>query len=170
MEMFLDDKHQHQISIDKTEPIILASFLLPYTVERNKKTGELTIHKCFHNPTMLYGTLENMIQKKQFNFKWIGLVTTLEDVSEQEKAQLTASFKQMNAYPIFMTSQELAPYLLFYENIIRPLFHNFKDLYDMRNEYLKYWKDYVEVNKKSSGQDHRGQERVYTGQQDNLDP
>ena len=42
---------------------------------------------------MLYGTLENMIQKKQFNFKWIGLVTTLEDVSEQEKAELTMSFK-----------------------------------------------------------------------------
>ena len=61
MEMFLDDKLQHQIEIDKSEAIILASFLLPYTVERNKKTGELTIHKCFHNPTMLYGTLENMI-------------------------------------------------------------------------------------------------------------
>jgi len=97
---------------------------------------------------MLYGTLENMIQKKQFNFKWIGLVTTLEDVSEQEKSDLTEKFKKMNAYPIFMTSQELAPYLLFYENIIRPLFHNFKDLYDMKNEYLKYWKDYVDVNKK----------------------
>lgn len=29
--------------IDKKEPIILASFLLPYTVERDKKSGELLI-------------------------------------------------------------------------------------------------------------------------------
>lgn len=82
MEAFQDDKQLNNICIDKTEPIILASFLLPYRVEREKKTGGLTIQKCFHNPTMLYGTLENMIFKKQYNFKWIGLVTTLEDVSE----------------------------------------------------------------------------------------
>jgi trehalose 6-phosphate synthase/phosphatase len=36
----------------------------------------------------------------------------------------------------------------FYENILRPLFHNFKDIRDMRNDYLKYWKDYVAVNQK----------------------
>jgi trehalose 6-phosphate synthase/phosphatase len=54
----------------------------------------------------------------------------------------------MNAYPIFMTAEELKPYLNFYENILRPLFHNFKDLYDMRNESLIYWKDFCDVNKK----------------------
>jgi len=34
---------------------------------------------------MLYANLENMMQNKVFNFKWIGLVTTLEDMSDQEK-------------------------------------------------------------------------------------
>jgi hypothetical protein len=70
--------------IDRTEPIIIASFLLPFTLER-EKSGELIIHKCFHNPTLLYGTLENMTQKGQYNFKWVGIISTLEDVSDKEK-------------------------------------------------------------------------------------
>ncbi len=42
-----------------------------------------------------------------------------------------AQFKEKGAYPIFMTAEETLPFLLFYENNIRPLFHNFKDLYNM---------------------------------------
>ena len=67
---------------DKAEPVVIASYLLPFSVNRDKQTGELLIERCFHNPTLLYGTLENMMQKKQYNFYWVGLVTTLEDVSE----------------------------------------------------------------------------------------
>lgn len=43
--------------------------------------------------------------KKYFNFKWIGLVTTLEDMSENEKTKLTKQFEEMGAYPIFMTAE-----------------------------------------------------------------
>jgi hypothetical protein len=38
----------------------------------------------------MYGTLEKMIQKKEINFKWVGLVTTLEDMTEAEKVDLDA--------------------------------------------------------------------------------
>ena len=47
-----------------------------------------------------------------------------------------------------MTAEETEPYLLFYENILRPLFHNFNDLYNLQNELLQYWKDFVAVNQK----------------------
>lgn len=97
---------------------------------------------------MLYGTIDDMIQKKKFNFKWVGLVTTLEDVSDKEKEELEAELRQVGAFPIFMTAEELEGYLSFYENILRPLFHNFKDLYDQRNEYLQYWSDYQIINQK----------------------
>jgi len=49
---------------DKQEPVIIAAFLLPYSVEKCKKTGKLEIQKCFHNPTFLYGTMENMGRMK----------------------------------------------------------------------------------------------------------
>jgi hypothetical protein len=65
--------------------VILASFILPYTIERNRKTGELIIQDCFHNPTLLHGTLESFMRRKTFNLHWVGIITTLEDVSEQEK-------------------------------------------------------------------------------------
>ncbi len=35
-----------------------------------------------------------------------------------------------------MTAEELKPYNLFFENIIRRLFNSFKDLYDMKNDSL----------------------------------
>ena len=88
------------------------------------------------------------MQKKQYNFHWVGIVTTIENMSEEEKKNCTAQFQQMGAYPIFMTAKETAPYFLFYENILRPLFHNFKDLFNQHNEHLQYWKDYCELNQR----------------------
>ena len=96
----------------------------------------------------MYGTLENMMQKKQYNFKWVGIISTIENLSEMEQKDLEKKFEKINAYPIFITAMELQPYLLYYENILRPLFHNFKDLYDMKNEFMGYWKDYCEINKR----------------------
>ena len=49
-----DDKIQME-KVDKNEPIIMATFLLPFSIERNRQSGELFIEKCFHNPTMLNG-------------------------------------------------------------------------------------------------------------------
>lgn len=144
----LSDFASKEQQLDKQEPIILATFLLPYAIGRDRKTGALSISPCYHNPTLLYGTLENMRQKKQFNFRWVGLVTTLEDMSDQEKADLEEQFRQRNAYPIFMTAEETGPYLMFYENQMRPLFHNFKDLYDLRNELNKYWKNFLDVSQR----------------------
>lgn len=83
------------------------------------------IEKCFNYPTMLNASLWNMMEKKQYNFKWVGLITTLEELSSLEKEALEIKFQDQNCYPIFMTAEELGPYLLFYENILRPLFHNF---------------------------------------------
>jgi len=61
---------------------------------------------------------------------------------------LRKEFKAKHAYPIFMTVEETAPFTTYYENILRPLFHNFKDLYNMHNDDLKYWKNYLSVNQK----------------------
>jgi trehalose 6-phosphate synthase/phosphatase len=57
----VDDFTLKKAELDHSEPIVLATFLLPYTVERDKKTGQLLIRHCFHNPTMLYATLHDWI-------------------------------------------------------------------------------------------------------------
>jgi len=47
-----------------------------------------------------------------------------------------------------MTSTELKPYFQFYENLLKPLFHNFKSLYklNMKLQGTEYWKHYTNVN------------------------
>jgi hypothetical protein len=82
------------------------------------------------------------MQKKQYNFHWVGLVTTLEDVSDVEKEYLTKEFKKLNSYPIFLTSAEIEPFTRYYERIIRLLFNNFRDIKNLRQNNLQYWKDY----------------------------
>jgi trehalose-6-phosphate synthase len=47
-----------------------------------------------------------------------------------------------------MTAEETAPFLIFYENHIRLLFHNFKDLNNINNHTSKHWDSYVELNQK----------------------
>ena len=122
----------------------MVSFLLPYTVERNSKTGDLSIKKSFiKNPIFMYATLIEFMEKKKYIFHWVGLVITLEDISDFEKQQLTLEFKNMNLYPIFMTSSEIEPFLTYYENIIRPLFHMFKDIKNLGQNQNFNWKEYI---------------------------
>ena len=40
----------------------------------------------------MYGTLENMIKTKQFNFKWVGVITTLDPLTELEQRELNKQF------------------------------------------------------------------------------
>ena len=122
-------EQQPKECFDPSEAVIMVSFLLPYTLERNQKTGVLSIQKSFvKNPVMMYASLLDLCEKKKYNFHWVGLVITLEDVSDYEKIQLTKEFNKLQQYPIFMTSTEIEPFLIYYEGILRPLFHNFKDI------------------------------------------
>ena len=88
------------------EPVVLASFLIPFTVEKDL-FGQYSIKKCFHNPTLMYGTLENMMQKKQYNFKWVGIISTIEALTPTERENLERKFQKINAFPIFITAVEL---------------------------------------------------------------
>ena len=95
---------------------------------------------------MMYASLLDMVEKKKYNFHWVGLVITLEDVSQHEKIQLTKEFNKLNMYPIYMTSMEIEPFLSYYEGILRPLFHNFKDIKSIGQNQSENWKEYITVN------------------------
>lgn len=46
-----------------------------------------------------------------------------------------------------MTAIEIEPFLIYYEGIIRPLFHNFKDIKNIGDNQSEYWNEYLAVNK-----------------------
>ena len=83
--------------------------MLPFRLIRNIK-GELTATTCYHNPTFLYGLLEQMMKKKVYNFIWTGIVTTKDKLSDDEKKEARAVLKKKNCYPVFVTLEELEPY------------------------------------------------------------
>lgn len=83
---------QPKIELDRREPILLASFFLPYEVVRNQKDGQLHIQASYKNPTMLYATLEHFQRQGKYNFHWIGIINTVNEFSEQEKQNLSSMF------------------------------------------------------------------------------
>jgi hypothetical protein len=44
---------------------------------------------------MMYASLLDLCEKKKYNFHWVGLVITLEDVSDYEKIELTKDFNKL---------------------------------------------------------------------------
>jgi len=47
-----------------------------------------------------------------------------------------------------MTIKEIHAFLLFYENMIRPKFHNFLNIYDDSSTAHTNWNAYVAINQK----------------------
>jgi trehalose-6-phosphate synthase len=45
-----------------------------------------------------------------------------------------------------MTAMEIEPFLSYYEGILRPLFHNFKDIKSIGQNQINNWKEYITVN------------------------
>jgi len=78
----------------------------------------------------------------------VGIVITPCELSEVEKDQLNSQLEQKNAFPIFITAEEIAPYLIFYENHIRMLFHSFLDLCNINTHTQKNWHTYIDLNQK----------------------
>jgi len=66
--------------------------------------------------------------KKQFNFYWVGGITTAKPLTPEQEQQARAVLKAKNCYPVFFTQEEIEPFTLFYESLLRLKMHNFLDL------------------------------------------
>ena len=70
--------------LDSTEPMLIMNYFLPYRLVADKKReGEFKLVDCYHNPTMLYATLDYMRTTKQFNFIWVGSICTETTLSSE---------------------------------------------------------------------------------------
>lgn len=50
------------------------------------------------------------MKNREYNFIWIGLITTKEKMNEQEEKQAKEVLAKKNCYPVFITLDELEPY------------------------------------------------------------
>ena len=141
--------------VDPHEPKVIASFLIPYKVSRDpKRPGEFKANLSISKHAILYGSLLQLLEHKQQNFKWVGVLQTTEDYSPEERAKISGLLADKGCYPIYMKMTELLPYYNFYENVMKTLFHNFKSLYETdlthltHIEFRELWSHYVEVNQR----------------------
>lgn len=70
---------------------------------------------------------------------------TKEELNDEEKSWIEENMRAKNCYPIFITLKEFLPFMKFYENALKTLFHNFKSLYEdyALTENFDQWKDYL---------------------------
>lgn len=93
----------------------------------------------------------NLREKGHIKTMWIGLCSYHPE-NKKEKQELTQLFEDNDCIPIFISSDLNDDYFNYYENIMKPLFYNFKGLYDDCINPHKYddWGCYKAVNEKFS--------------------
>lgn len=66
-----------------------------------RRRGEFHALPCYHNPTNLFGSMDNLARSKVFNFIWVGIVTTQYKMTETEMKAADAVLKEKNCYAVY---------------------------------------------------------------------
>jgi len=107
------------------EKLIVVTFKLPLIVEENEKTGEFHVKA---SKSILNNHLFNLQQRHpMMKTTWIGWPGIfVEDEAKQE--QIRKILAEFQCVPVFHKKDVLQKFLQFHELVLRPLFHNFKNL------------------------------------------
>ncbi|MFZ1484322.1 MAG: bifunctional alpha,alpha-trehalose-phosphate synthase (UDP-forming)/trehalose-phosphatase [Candidatus Saccharimonadales bacterium] len=118
---------------------VIVSNRLPVTVK--KIDGKLSYTQSNGG---LATALSSFTSKR--NSLWIGWPGLAEeDVTEQEKRDITRELKKRNCHPIFLTRKQLDRFYNGYSNgVLWPLFH---DMEISHGDTEQNWKEYVSVNR-----------------------
>ena len=69
-------------------------------------------------------------------------------MTSYEEDQASKILREKNCFPIFLTHEQIIPYLSFYEQVIRPNMHNFTDPSDHLKLAFNYWNEFKSINAK----------------------
>ena len=76
---------------------------------------------------MLYPKIFKLKDKSFIKFKWIGWPGFIPR-NEKEKELIIKILRPYNIYPVWLEQEELDDFLLFIEQFLVPMFHNFKGM------------------------------------------
>lgn len=93
----------------------------------------------------------NLKEKSLIKALWIG-IPSYHCENEQEEEELTELYEQHDCIPVFIDEKLSDEYFFYYENIMKPLFYNFKGLYDDMDsaKQIDDWGCFKIVNEKIS--------------------
>ena len=80
---------------------------------------------------MMYGLLDNMVQRKIYNFIWVGIIVTENKMTQYEERLANEALLKKNCYAVYQTTEEMQHFMKHYEGCMRPRMHNFFDPFDV---------------------------------------
>jgi len=131
------------IRLTHNDFLILMSFRLPIIAVRDSD-GVLSIKE---SRSLLYPPIYRLKDKGMINFKWVGWPGIFPR-DEHEKLRVQELLAQYQCYPVWIPQDIMDKFLLFHEQFMRPLFHNFKSTSDtaIDQHNSELWHAYCEVN------------------------
>jgi trehalose 6-phosphate synthase/phosphatase len=120
--------------------LFVVSNRLPVSVSR-QEDGSLAFEHSSGGLATAMSSLDNK-EQEQVWIGWPGISS--DDLSSNEKSQITKQLKKYNCYPVYLTQMQVDEFYAGYSNdTLWPLFHYFQSLAQYRESY---WKSYREVN------------------------
>ena len=142
--MWIDDE---EFKLNPNDCVIIASIRLPLKAIKDEN-GKF---KLVSAGSLLYTQMYYLSQKNYYKAAWVGLPTYITE-SEEEIQELTELFKQHNCYPVYITQKMNDEFVNYWQNIMKPLFYNYKGLYDDISGIHRYddWNWFKIINEKIS--------------------
>jgi hypothetical protein len=72
-----------------------------------------------------------MVQRNTYNFIWVGIIVTEHKLSELEEQSANEALRKKHCHAVYLTVEEMRPYMKHYEGCMRPRMHNFFDPFDV---------------------------------------
>ena len=138
---------EEEFNFTKNDWVIIASIKLPLKAIKDEN-GKF---KLISSGSLLYSQMFYLKERNLIKAIWVGLPGYTTD-SESEIQELTELYQQHDWYPIFIDAKLSNEYFNYWENIMKPLFYNFKGLYDDIGGLHRYddWSWFKTVNEKFS--------------------
>ena len=134
------------VKLNHNECIVQVTLQLPYKLV-SREDGHFQVEPSYQSPAFLYANLDELAQTKTYNFVWVGIVVTEHSMTQLEEEMASKILAEKQCYAIYFTEEQIAPYLRFYEGLVRPNMHNFVDAGDhLKTAIINDWAEFKAVN------------------------
>lgn len=141
------NKFTKRVSLTGNESVIIASMELPVNVVKCASGRWDVVVKDIP----LYPMMHKLLQEKCREVKWVGYIDLPKEVTEEEKTEIEKLLASKHCVPVYIEHELITKFLLYYEKVLYPFFHNFvcpTDNFEFMTS--EYWEAYNSVNKRFS--------------------
>jgi trehalose 6-phosphate synthase/phosphatase len=119
-----DDFDKEKIKLSNKDRIVMVTVYLPINIEKKGK-GEYNIIETDNSLLFRYiNKLKANKAKNSISIKWIGLLKSLYNFSEEEQEEIIDFLRERDYYPVTPEKKELDYFIYYLERVMYPVFLN----------------------------------------------